>query len=106
MKLVSERSGVPLGHGWSLARSTPQVLGWPAGGLKTMVPTHAIDEHALADLECRHHRLARNAERLDEEGLDAERQPQRHRDDDDQLDQRVVLALLLASCHPRPGGPS
>jgi hypothetical protein len=35
MKFVSERSGVPLGQGWSLARSTPQMLGSPAGGLNT-----------------------------------------------------------------------
>ena len=64
---------------------------------------HAVHQHPLADLERRHHRLARDAERLDEEGLDAERKPQRHRDDGDELDQRVVLALPLALGHGHPG---
>src|SRR5512133_3719362 len=55
----------------------------------------AVDEHALADLERRHHRLARDAVRLDEEGLDAEGQPQRDRDYDDQLEERTAGRLLL-----------
>ena len=51
----------------------------PTGGWKTtMSPTcgiaevraDAVDEHALADVERRHHRLARDAVRLDEERLD------------------------------------
>ena len=53
---------------------------------------HPVHEHALADLERRHHRLAGDAERLDEEGLDPEREPERDHDDDDQLDERVVPA--------------
>jgi hypothetical protein len=55
----------------------------------------AVDENALADLQRRDHRLARDAVGLDEEGLDAERQPQRHGDDDDQLEERPAGRLLL-----------
>jgi hypothetical protein len=50
---------------------------------------HAIDEHALPDLQSRHHRLARDAVRLDEKRLDPEREPKRHHDDQDQLEQRA-----------------
>ena len=54
-----------------------------------------------------HHRLARDPERLDEEGLDAEREPERDRDDRDQLDQRAAGALLLGPRHgDRATGPS
>jgi hypothetical protein len=49
----------------------------------------AVYEHALADLESRHHRLRRDPVRLDEERLDAEREPERHGDDRDQLQQRA-----------------
>jgi hypothetical protein len=59
----------------------------------------AVDEDALTDLERRHHRLARNPERLDEEGLDAERNPKRDRNDHDQLDQRAAGALVSIPSH-------
>src|SRR6185312_2830642 len=54
-----------------------------------------VDEDALADLEGRHHRLARDAVRLDEEGLDAKREAQGHRDDHDQLEERAPGRPLL-----------
>src|SRR4051812_12142104 len=54
-----------------------------------------VDEHALADRECRDHRLARDAVRLDEERLDAERERERHGDDDDELDERAARRLLV-----------
>ena len=101
MKLTSAFSGV----GWSQT--------WPAGGGP---PPHGVvllgagrrvedddvadvgiaearadpvDEHALADLERRHHRLRRDPVGLDEEGLDAEREAERHDHDHDQLEQRA-----------------
>src|SRR4051795_6976361 len=55
----------------------------------------AIDEHALADLERRDHRLARDAVGLDEEGLDAKGQPECDRDYDDKLEERTAGRLLL-----------
>ena len=44
---------MPSGHGWSLGRSTPHVLGWPSGGLKTRMSPRSgslnrsspVDEH-------------------------------------------------------------
>src|SRR4051812_270328 len=54
-----------------------------------------VHEHALADRERRDHRLARDAVRLDEERLDAERERERHGDDDDELDERAARRLLL-----------
>src|SRR5919206_3533654 len=54
-----------------------------------------VDQHPLADLERRNHRLAGDAIRLDQEGLDAERQAERDDDDDDELDQRAARRLLL-----------
>src|SRR4051794_38614088 len=54
-----------------------------------------VDEHALADRERRDHRLARNAVRLDEEGLDPERERERDADDDDELYERAARRLLL-----------
>src|SRR4051812_40797351 len=68
----------------------------------TEVRPEAVHENALADLERRHHRRARDAERLDEELLDAEREPDRHADDHDELDggaRRALLALPLALLH-------
>ena len=64
-----------------------------------------VDEHALADLERRHHRLRRDPVGLDEEGLDAEREPERHGDDHDQLQQRAGrrFAALLALRVSEPG---
>ena len=64
----------------------------------------AVDEHALADLEGRDHRLARDPVRLDEEGLDPERQAERDRDDQDQLEERAARRLLLASSRLVVGG--
>ena len=49
----------------------------------------AVDEHALADLERRDHRLTRDAVRLDQERLDPERQAERDGDDQYQLEQRT-----------------
>ena len=48
-----------------------------------------VDQHALADLQGRDHRLARNPVRLDQEGLDAQGQAEGDRDDQDQLEQRA-----------------
>ena len=48
-----------------------------------------VDEHPLADLERRQHRAGRDPIGLDEERLDAERQPERHHDDQDQLEKRA-----------------
>ena len=76
--------------------------------LESLKCADPVDEHALADLERRHHRLARDAERLDEERLDAEREAERDGDDRDQLDQRAAGALLLLAPPPRakPRGTS
>ena len=52
------------------------------------------------------HRLARDAEGLDQEGLDPERKPERHRHDHDQLDQRAGGALLLCSGHSAGAEPT
>ena len=46
----------------------------------------AVDEHALTDVERRDHRLGRDAVRLDQERLDAERETERHGDDEDELE--------------------
>ena len=46
----------------------------------------AVDEDALADVEGRLHRLRGDLVRLDQPGLDRQGQPQRQRDDHDQLD--------------------
>src|SRR4051812_4915533 len=54
-----------------------------------------VDEHALADLERRDHRLARDPVRLDQEGLDAEGEADRDDDDDDELDERAARRPLL-----------
>src|SRR4051794_7277394 len=60
---------------------------------------HPVDQDALADVERRLHRLARDPERLDEELLDAEGQPERDDDDDDELDERALALLrVLARC--------
>src|SRR5262249_30240067 len=60
------------------AVGTAEVVGEPA------------HEHALANVEGGLHRLARDAVRLDEERLDQERHADRHGDDHDQLDDRVL----------------
>src|SRR5688572_32651111 len=56
-----------------------------------------VDQHALAHLERRDHRLARDAVRLDQQRLDAEREPERHGHDDDELDEPAVRRLLGAA---------
>jgi hypothetical protein len=58
------------------------------------VEADAIDEHALADIERRLHRLAGDAERLDQEGLDQQRKAESDGHDRDQLDQRVLGGFL------------
>src|SRR5204863_4171222 len=64
-----------------------------------------VHEHTLTDLEGRDHGRARDAERLDEELLDAEGEPDRHTDDHEELDDRTRRALLtlalalLQRCH-------
>ena len=63
----------------------------------------AVDEHALADLERRHHRLARDPVRLDEERLDAERQAERDGDDDDQLESEPPADFSASCRHGRTG---
>ena len=100
MKFVSDRSLVGFGQAWS-----PRVLDAAAvvvGARRRLededvaalgvaeAEADAVDQHALADLEGRHHRLARDPERLDEERLDAEREAERDRDDRDQLDERAA----------------
>ena len=57
-----------------------------------------VDEHALADLERRDHRLRRDAVRLDQERLDPEGETQRYGDDDDELDEGVP-ALSAGAPH-------
>ena len=47
----------------------------------------AVDQHALADLQRRHHRLARDPVRLDQERLDAQGKAEGNRHDHDQLEQ-------------------
>ena len=59
------------------------------------VVEEAVDEDPLADVEGRLHRLGGDLVRLDQPGLDAERQAQRQRDDHDQLDQPAGAALRL-----------
>src|SRR3954468_23448126 len=74
------------------------------------VRAEAVHENALADLECRDHRRARDPERLDEESLDADREAERDGDDHDELDGRVARALLplslLGLVHGRHDGPT
>src|SRR5215213_1874902 len=56
----------------------------------------AVHEHALADVERRLHRAARDPIRLDEQQLDEEGDQQRRNDDRDDLDDRVALLLDAA----------
>ena len=70
----------------------------------------AVDQHPLADLERRHHRLRRDPVRLDEERLDAEREPEGHRDDQDQLEERAgrrrpALHLYFSASAAEASGP-
>ena len=59
------------------------------------VVEEAVDEDPLADVQGRLHRFGGDLVRLDQPGLDGQRQPQRQRDDDDELDQPA--AWLSAS---------
>src|SRR5436309_1394416 len=61
----------------------------------------AVDQDTLPDRECRLHRPARDAVRLDDEGLDPQREAERHRDDRDELDCRARRALLLFALRHR-----
>ena len=74
----------------------------PAGGWKTTmspisgileVVDEAVDEDALADVEGRLHRFGGDLVRLDDPGLDRQRQPEGKRDDDDQLDEPAAFAI-------------
>src|SRR5262249_45042153 len=49
-----------------------------------------VDQDSLADVKRRLHRLGRDLVRLDDEGLDPERQPKSERDDDDELEERAL----------------
>src|SRR4051812_41335451 len=60
----------------------------PAGVADLVVDS--AHEDALANVERRLHRLARDPVRLDEESLDGERQTERHRHDQDQFEQGVA----------------
>src|SRR5439155_1072424 len=53
------------------------------------VHADAVDQHALADMQRRQHRAAGDAIGLDDPRLDREREPQRHTDDDDELEDRA-----------------
>ena len=53
----------------------------------------AVDEDPLADVERRLHRFGGDLVRLDDPGLDRQRQPQGQRNDDDQLDEPAAFAL-------------
>ena len=73
----------------------------PCGGWKTTmspilgseVVEEAVDQNPLADVERGLHRLRRDLVRLDDEGLNPERQPERERDDDDELEERALGAV-------------
>src|SRR5512144_1569469 len=54
------------------------------------VVEEAVDENALADVECGLHRLRRDLVGLDDERLDPQRQPESERDDDDELEARTL----------------
>ncbi len=65
-----------------------------------------VDQHALADRERRFHRAAGDAVGLDDERLDAERETECHRDDHDQLHDRVPRdAGDLAHAYTDPDRP-
>src|SRR3954452_2323169 len=54
----------------------------------TEVVAHAVDQHPLTDVQGRLHRPGGDLVRLDEKGLDQERQPDRKRHDHHELDER------------------
>src|SRR5207247_10739652 len=68
----------------------------------------AVDEHPLADVQRRLHRLAGDPVGLHEEGLDPEREGQGGGDDEDELQQRAGGRFLLLggthSCSRAPSG--
>ena len=59
------------------------------------VVDEAVDQDPLADVEGRLHRLGGDLVGLDDEGLDAERQPEREQDDHDKLDEPAEPGLRL-----------
>ena len=59
------------------------------------VVDHPVDEHALADVERGLHRRRGDLVRLDDEGLDQQRQADRQGDDHDQLEERAAPRCRL-----------
>ena len=114
MKLTSSLPPSGRGQSWSSACSAPQVLFSapcrrmehddvaPVGVAHLVV--HAAHQHALADVERRLHRLARDPVRLHQQRLDPERQADRDRHDHDQLDQRVLPDALEHGAGPCSSG--
>jgi hypothetical protein len=88
MKFTSARSRVGRGQIWFAVTSTPHIPGRAVGAARRVedhdvadlrlaeVVADPVDQHALVDLERRDHRLARDPVRLDQEGLDAQREAQ------------------------------
>ena len=65
-----------------------------------------VDEHAVVDLERRHHRLGRDVERLEQERLDQQRDDERQDDEADPLERdagRVPAARLRRVGRPAAG---
>src|SRR5918995_1524160 len=60
------------------------------------VVDEAVDQHPLVHVERRLHRRGGNLIRLDHEGLNEERQPDRQTDDHDQLEECAVAGFRLA----------
>ena len=110
MKLTSASSFVGCAHTW-LGGGGPPPHSLPALGAVRRVEdddvadvgiaearADAVDEHALADLQRRHHRLGRDPVRLDQERLDAQGEAERDRDDQDELEERASGPELFFSC--------
>src|SRR3954468_15473175 len=57
------------------------------------VVEEAVDQDPLADVQRRLHRLGGDLVRLDDEGLDPQREPESERDDDDELEERALGAV-------------
>ena len=106
MKFWLDRSAVGFGQGWRRECGSPHSV--PLVGARRRmedddvadrgigeVVEEAVDEDPLADVEGRLHRFGGDLVRLDQPGLDAERQAERQRHDDDELDQPAGAALRL-----------
>src|SRR3954451_13922706 len=82
----------------------------------TEVVAHAVDQHPLTDVQGRLHRPGGDLVRLDEKGLDQERQPDRKRHDHHELDERSaarggfrdqrIQPLVRVSSAPSSSEPS